>query len=181
MKLVDVNSRSCTHPTEKWHNGKSDENLLELLLQTSAPPNKWIKHKAALLSPLPLSVWWTLVSDESLSWPYSAGSHVMLSHRSLPPGLPQEESGPWALHAKYLSCLRKKCDPERTRSGQRLSNVSVTMRFSEYTSQSQTKERDFNSFSFSLFDTFRLCYKKNKVFVTLVYSIALVEEYKSIK
>lgn len=38
------------------------------------------------LSPLPLSVWWTLVSDGSLSSPYSAGSWAMLSHRPLPRG-----------------------------------------------------------------------------------------------
>lgn len=42
--------------------------------------------KLPLLSPLPMSVWWTLVSDGSLSWPYSAGSRAMLSHRSLPRG-----------------------------------------------------------------------------------------------
>lgn len=83
-RFVNVSSQSCTYPIEKRQNGKSDENLLGVLLQTSPLPNKWIKRKAALLSPLPLSVWWTLVSDESLSWPYSAGLHVMLSHRSLP-------------------------------------------------------------------------------------------------
>lgn len=55
--------------------------------KTSVPsPNKWIKRKAAFLSPLPLSVLWTLVSDESLSCAYSAGSHAMLSDRSLPRG-----------------------------------------------------------------------------------------------
>lgn len=88
--LVDVSSLSCTYTAERWHNGKSDEDLRGVLLQTSSPPpvppNKWIKRKAVPLSPLPLSVWWTLVSDESLSGPYSAGSHVMLSHRSLPQG-----------------------------------------------------------------------------------------------
>lgn len=49
-------------------------------------PNKWTKRKAALLSPLPLSVLWTLVSDEFLSCPYRTGSHAMLSHGSLPRG-----------------------------------------------------------------------------------------------
>lgn len=46
------------------------------------------------LSPLPLSVWLTAVSDESLSWPYSAGSHVTLSHRSLPQGSHRKSAFP---------------------------------------------------------------------------------------
>lgn len=102
-RLVHVRSQSCSYPSEKWHNGKSDENLLGVSLQTSPPPNKWIKRKAALLSPLPLSVWWTLVSDEPLSWPYSVTCHVITQVPS--PGLPQEESVPRALHAKCLDCL----------------------------------------------------------------------------
>lgn len=72
----------------KWHNGKCDENLLE---SYSKPKHHHYQisgsnAKAASLSPLPLSVWLALVSDESLSWPYSAGSHVTLSLRSLPRG-----------------------------------------------------------------------------------------------
>lgn len=72
----------------KWHSGKCDENLLE---SYSEPKHHHYQisgsnAKAASLSPLPLSVWLALVSDESLSWPYSAGSHVTLSHRSLPRG-----------------------------------------------------------------------------------------------
>lgn len=72
----------------KWHNGKCDENLLE---SYSKPKHHHYQisgsnAKAASLSPLPLSVWLALVSDESLSWPYSPGSHVTLSHRSLPRG-----------------------------------------------------------------------------------------------
>lgn len=85
----------------KSHNGKCDENLLE---SCSKPKHHHYQisgsnAKAASLSPLPLSVWLALVSDESLSWPYSPGSHVMLSHRSLP----------WGSHRKsvfpgHLNC-----------------------------------------------------------------------------
>lgn len=134
-KLEDVSSQGHTYPTEKWHNGKSDENLLGVSPQTSPPPNKWIKRKPALLSPLPLSVWWTLVSDESLSWPYSAGSHVMLSHRSLPQGSHRKSllPGHHTCQVSQLPYGEEKMQRGQGRTvnfRQGLSNVSVTMRVS---------------------------------------------------
>lgn len=112
----------------KWHNGKSDENLRGVLLQTSPPtPNKWIKRKAALLSPLPLSVWGTLVSDESLSWPYSAGSHVTLSHRSLPQGSHRKSLFPGHYMLSISTALRwgKKCNVVKRRVRRRTVNLGT--------------------------------------------------------
>ena len=108
MVEVDVSSQGCTSATEKWHNGKSDENLRGL--QTSPPPNKWFKRKAAALittSPVCLvdsGIWWILIVAIQCWFT----CHVITQVPS--PELPQEESAPRALHAKYLNCLtvRKK-------------------------------------------------------------------------
>lgn len=94
-------------------NRKSDENLMGVSLRTPPslpPPNKWIKRKAALLSPLPLSVWedsgiWWILIIAIQCW---FTCHVITQVPSR--GLPQDESVPRALHVKFLHCHRvRKC------------------------------------------------------------------------